>query len=93
MSALQRVLVDVGFAKSTGRCQPCKVLVGWPFKSAWSYIAFEGLWGPRDAEAETEGQRLADAEAESQRSESKRGPEPKSGGPRPAGSGPELEDK
>ncbi len=27
MSALQRVLVSIGFAKSTGRYQPCKVLV------------------------------------------------------------------
>ncbi len=28
MSALQRVLVGVGFAKGTSRCRPCKVLVG-----------------------------------------------------------------
>ncbi len=28
MSASQRVLVDIGFAKGTGRCRPCKVLVG-----------------------------------------------------------------
>ncbi len=28
MLASQRVLVGVGFAKDTGRCQPCKVLVG-----------------------------------------------------------------
>ncbi len=27
MSASQRVLVGVGFAKGIGRCQPCKVLV------------------------------------------------------------------
>ncbi len=31
--------------------------------------------------------------AEGQRSENQRGPESESGGPRPAGSGPELEDK
>ncbi len=28
MSASQRVLVGVGFAKGTGRCRLCKVLVG-----------------------------------------------------------------
>ncbi len=56
---------------------------------------------PRDAEVETGGKGPADAEARGlrpadvggQRSEGQRGPESKSGGPRPAGSGPELEDK
>ncbi len=48
---------------------------------------------PRDVDAETGGQRPADAETEGQRSEGQRGPESKSGGPRPAGSRPELEDK
>ncbi len=43
-----------------------------PLRSAWSYIAFEGPWGPRDAEAEIGGQRPADAEAEGQRSGSQR---------------------
>ncbi len=47
----------------------------------------------RDADAEVGGQRPADVEVEGQRSEGQRGPESKSGGPRPAGSGPELEDK
>ncbi len=28
MSALQKVLVGVGFAKNTGRRRPCKVLIG-----------------------------------------------------------------
>ncbi len=28
MLASQKVLVGVGFAKGTGRCRPCKVLVG-----------------------------------------------------------------
>ncbi len=47
--------------------------------------------GPRDAEVEAGGQSPADARG--QRSEGQRGSESKSGGPRPAGSGPELEDK
>ncbi len=45
----------------------------------------------RPANAEVGGQRLADARA--QRSESPKGPKFKSGSSRPAGSGPELEDK
>ncbi len=49
--------------------------------------------GPRDAEAKTGGQRPADAAAKGQRSEAQRGPESESGGFRPVGSGPELEDK
>ncbi len=58
---------------------------------------------PRDADAEAEGQKTADAEVgdqrpvdaevEGQRSEGQRGLKSKSGGPRPAGSGPELENK
>ncbi len=56
---------------------------------------------PRDVEVEAGGQRPADAEAggqrpvntEGQRSEGQRGLESKSEGPRPAGSGLELEDK
>ncbi len=53
---------------------------------------------PKDVEAETGGQRPADAEAGGLRSGGlrsggQRGPESESGGPRPAGSGPELEDK
>ncbi len=48
---------------------------------------------PRDADAEVGGQRPVDAEAEGQRPEGERGPEFESGGPRPAGSGLELEDK
>ncbi len=46
---------------------------------------------PRDAEVEARGPRPADAE--NLRSEGQRGPESKLGGPRPAGSGSELEDK
>ncbi len=45
----------------------------------------------RDAEIEIRGPRPADAGG--QRSEGQRGPESKSGGSRPAGSGLELEDK
>ncbi len=45
----------------------------------------------RDVEVETRGPRPADARG--QRSEGQRGPESESGGPRPAGSGPKLEDK
>ncbi len=48
---------------------------------------------PRDVEVEAGGQRPADVEVEGQRSEGQKGPESESGGPRPAGSGPELEDK
>ncbi len=56
---------------------------------------------PRDAKVEAESQRPADAEAGSQsladaggqKSEGQRVPESELGGPRPAGSGPELEDK
>ncbi len=48
---------------------------------------------PRDADAEARVQKLADVEVEGQRSEGQRGPESKSGGPIPAGLGPELEDK
>ncbi len=52
----------------------------------------------RDEVTEARGQRPADAEAEGQRSEGQisegqRGLESKSGGPKPAESGPELEDK
>ncbi len=46
---------------------------------------------PRDVEEEIRGPRPVDAGG--QRSEGQRGPESKSGGPRLAGSGPELEDK
>ncbi len=49
--------------------------------------------GQRPADTEAGDQRPADAEAEVQRSEGQRGPESKSRGPRPAGSGPELKDK
>ncbi len=48
---------------------------------------------PRDAEAEARGQRPADAEAGGLRSGGQRVPESELGGSRPAGSGPELEDK
>ncbi len=50
---------------------------------------------PRDVEAEVGGQRLADAKIRrSKIKKSKRsGPESESGGSRPAGSGPEREDK
>ncbi len=53
---------------------------------------------PRDAEAETRGQRLADVEAEDRRSGGQgsggqRGPESESGGPRLAELGLEPEDK
>ncbi len=53
---------------------------------------------PRDVETEAGGQRPADAEARGLRSGGLRsggqkGPESKSGGPRPAASGPELENK
>ncbi len=34
MSASQRVLVGVGFAKGTGKCWPCKILVGDDFSGA-----------------------------------------------------------
>ncbi len=47
---------------------------------------------PTDADAEVGGQEEA-AKAEGQRSEGQRGPESKSGGLRPTGSEPELEDK
>ncbi len=46
---------------------------------------------PRDAEVEAGGPRPADAGG--QRPEGQRGPESESESPRPAGSGPELEDK
>ncbi len=58
---------------------------------SWSYIAFDGLWGPRDTEAKAGGQRPADVEG--QWSEGPRGLESKSGGLRLAGWEPELEDK
>ncbi len=48
---------------------------------------------PRDAKAEVGGQRPADVEARGLRSGGQRGQESELGGPRPAGSGPELEDK
>ncbi len=50
---------------------------------------------PRDVKAETRGQKLADTKIKrSKIRKSKRlGPESESGGPRPAESGPELEDK
>ncbi len=48
---------------------------------------------PRDVDAEVGGQRLADAQAKGQRSDDQRGPESKSGGSKPARSGPELKDK
>ncbi len=47
----------------------------------------------RDVEAEAGGQRPTDAEARGLRLGGQRGPESESGGPRPVGSGPELEDK
>ncbi len=49
--------------------------------------------GQRLVDAKAEGQKPVDAEVESQRSEGQRGLEFKSGGPRLAKSGPELEDK
>ncbi len=49
--------------------------------------------GQKPADVEVEGQRAADTEVECQRSEGQRGPEFKSRGLRPAGSGPELKEK
>ncbi len=46
----------------------------------------------RDIDAKSGGQEET-ARAEGQKSEDQRGPESESGDPRPAGSGPELEDK
>ncbi len=39
MSASQRVLVGIGFAKGIGRCWPCKVLIGDGFLGAYEMIS------------------------------------------------------
>ncbi len=48
MSALQRILVGVGFAKGTGKCRPCKVLVGDDFSGAHRVTSL-GPHGPSEA--------------------------------------------
>ncbi len=64
----------------------------------WKKLYYFAEPTPLGVSALTGGQRLADAEVEGQRSEGQRsegqiGPEGESGGPRLAGSRPELEDK
>ncbi len=61
MSASQRVLVGVGFAKGTSRCRPCKVLVGDGLSGAHGVISLlkaHGGRGMQRQKQEVKGQQM-----------------------------------
>ncbi len=67
MSASQRVLVGVGFAKGTGKCRPCKVLVGDDLSGAHGVTSPPKAHGGREMQRQRQDQKPADAEAEGRR--------------------------
>ncbi len=69
MSASQRVLVGVGFAKGTGRCRPCKVLIGDDFSGAHGVISPPKAHGGRRMQRqkqEVKGQQMLKQKVEDQ---------------------------
>ncbi len=69
MSASQRVLVGVGFAKGTGRCRPCKVLVGDDLSGAHGVTSLSKALGGRGMQRqkqEVKGQQMLKQKVEDQ---------------------------
>ncbi len=77
MSASQRVLVGVGFAKGTGRCRPCKILVGDDLSGAHRVTSPPKAHGGREMQwqrQEVKGQQMLKQKAKDQEVKEVRSP-------------------